>query len=416
MQMKSEPAAAPPWYRWFLLFGLWLLYTVFGLVVTSFAPLVGLIETDLELSHVQMGSTMGAWQLIYIVSAIPCGIFLDRVGPRWALTVGGLLIVASVFARGYADTYAELILAVMLFGIGGPIISAGSPKVVTACFTGASRGLAMGIYMTGPAIGGVVSLTLTHSVLLPAFDNDWRGVMFLWAGFSLIATLIWLGIALHPSMTNSDQPAVAGSLPQRQVLKNLLSEPAVLLVLVMSVGVFLFNHGLNNWLPELLHSGGMTLVDAGYWAAIPTIIGIAGSLTIPRLATPGRRFPILVGLSVCAATASLLLQFQSEPLLFTGLMLQGIARSSLMTVLVLTLVELPGIGDRHVGVATGLFFSAAEVGGVLGPLSMGLLYDLTQGFSTGLFMLTAIGVALSLGALWLKRLAETGDARGKIPP
>ena len=100
----------------------------------------------------------------------------------------------------------------------------------------------------------------------------------------------------------------------------------------MSVGVFFFNHGLNNWLPELLRSGGMTLLQAGYWAAIPTLIGLMGSLLIPRLATPGRRFQILIILSLVAAGASILLHFQSEPLLFTGLLLQGLARSSLMTV------------------------------------------------------------------------------------
>jgi MFS transporter, CP family, cyanate transporter len=174
----------------------------------------------------------------------------------------------------------------------------------------------------------------------------------------------------------------------------------------MSVGVFLFNHGLNNWLPSLLQQNGMDLVTAGYWAAIPTVIGIAGSLLIPRLATPGRRFPILIGLSLAAAAASLLLHFQYEPLLFMGLLLQGIARSALMTVLILTLVELPAIGDRYAGVASGLFFSAAEVGGVLGPLSLGFLFDLTGHFDAGLYLLTGIGLALAFGAYRLRQLAS----------
>ncbi len=156
----------------------------------------------------------------------------------------------------------------------------------------------------------------------------------------------------------------------------------------------------------MLRNGGISLTQAGYWAAIPTVIGLVGSLVIPRLATPQRRFHILIGLSLLAAAASILLRFEAEPLLFTGLLLQGIARSSLMTVLVLTLVELPGIGERYIGVATGLFFSAAEVGGVLGPLSLGLLYDLTQGFDVGLTMLTAIAIAIALGANKLKQLSR----------
>ena len=134
----------PSKYRWVLLAGVWFLYAAFGLVVTSLAPLVRLIEEDLNLSHVAMGSTMGAWQLIYIVSAIPCGMLLDKLGAKFALTLGGILMGASVLARGYADNFNELLFAVMLLGLGGPIISAGAPKVVTRWFEGSSRGLAMG--------------------------------------------------------------------------------------------------------------------------------------------------------------------------------------------------------------------------------------------------------------------------------
>lgn len=400
----------PSWYRWLLLFGVWLLYGSFGLVATSLAPLVMPIEIELGLSHAAMGTVMGAWQLVYIASAIPCGILLDKLGPRWALTIGVSFIAASALARGMADSFTALLLAVMLFGLGGPIVSAGAPKVVTGWFTGSSRGLAMGIYMTGPAIGGIVSLTLTHSVLLPVLGS-WRTVLFLWAGFAAAVAIVWLAISSHPALQRAgDEYTASPGLPQTQVLGILLRQPAVILVLLMSIGVFLFNHGLNNWLPELLRASGMTLVEAGYWAAIPTVIGIAGSLMIPRLATPGRRFNILIILSLSAAGASLLLHFQEAPLLFSGLLLQGIARSSLMTVLVLTLVELPGIGERYAGVASGLFFSAAEVGGVLGPLSLGLLYDWTGGFDAGLYALTAIAVSLALGAQRLKALTQSSEA------
>jgi len=401
--MSQEPHP----YRWPLLFGVWLLYCAFGLIVTSLAPLVGLIESDLDISHAAMGSILGAWQLVYIVSAIPCGALLDRLGPRNALTIGGLLLAASVFGRAMAENYYQLLAAVMLFGVGGPIVSSGAPKVVTTWFSGSSRGLAMGIYMTGPAIGGVVSLTLTHSIMLPGLDNNWRNVMLMWAGFAVVSSLVWLLISSHPTASKArlDELRAGKGLPQGQVLRHLMKTPSVRLVLAMSVGVFLFNHGLNSWLPEMLRSGGMSLVEAGYWAAIPTVVGLAGSLIIPRLATPGRRFQILILLSLAAAGASVLLQANDGILLIAGLFLQGIARSALMTVLVLTLVELPGIGDRYAGVASGLFFSAAEIGGVIGPVSLGLLYDITGSFQVGLTMLTGVAVGLAVASKKLQREA-----------
>ena len=261
----------------------------------------------------------------------------------------------------------------------------------------------MGIYMTGPAIGGVVSLALTHSVLLPNLGNDWRNVFYLWSASTLATTMIWWVCArsreMHASGPGSTPTATSSH------MLDLLKIPAVRVVLFMSVGVFLFNHGLNNWLPELLRISGMSLVQAGYWAAIPTLVGIFGSLLIPRLATPERRFFILFGLCAAAALASLLLQIDQDLPRLTGLLLQGIARSSMMTVLILTLLELPGIGQARAGTASGLFFSAAEVGGVLGPLGLGVLFDLTGGFSLGLGFLTATAIALALASLKLARSA-----------
>ena len=166
--------------RWVLLAGLWLLYASFGLIVTSLAPLVPPIEQDLHMSHTAMGSLMGAWQLVYIFAAVPAGMLLDRLGGAKALLIGAALIALSAAGRALAVDYWTFLLAVMVFGLGGPIISSGAPKVVAQLFEGSQRGMAMGIYMTGPAMGGIVSLTLTNAWLLPVFDADWRMVMWLW--------------------------------------------------------------------------------------------------------------------------------------------------------------------------------------------------------------------------------------------
>jgi cyanate permease len=396
--------------RWLILFGLWLSYMAFGVVVTSLAPLVPVIQADLDMSYSAMGSVLGAWQVVYIFAAVPAGILLDRLGGRWALTLGIALIVASSAGRAMADNYWMLLAAVMVFGIGGPIVSSGAPKIVTSTFTGSQRGLAMGIYMTGPTLGGITSLTLTHSVLLPMFDNDWRSVMLLWGGFAATAMLIWFAIASFAGRRvpgfYQPEPTAGESPNSLAVVSEIGRNPAVRLLLLMAVGAFLINHGLNNWLPELLRSGGRSIVEAGYWAALPMVVGIIGSLTIPRLATPSRRFKILVALCASAATACLALLLPGDSILTAALILQGFVRASLMTVLILTLMELPSVQTRHAGTASGLFFSAAEIGGVLGPLGLGLMYDLTGGFAAGLYGLAAIAAAMALGSVRLSRLAR----------
>ncbi|HZD25540.1 MAG TPA: MFS transporter [Alphaproteobacteria bacterium] len=397
------PAASAA-LRWLLLAGVWLLYFAFGVTVASMAPLVHPIRHDLGMSDAAMGAVLGAWQLVYIGSAMPCGAALDRVGARWALFAGAVLMAASAALRAVATGDLSLFLAVSLFGLGGPLVSIGAPKVVSQWFEGKARGLAMGLYTTGPGLGNIVALSATNSLLMPLAGNDWRAVMLIFAGFSALSGVIWLAISLLPGTSlPAERAEDRTGTAKTGIFLTLLREPAVRIVLVMSVGIFFFNHGLNNWLPEILRRGGLSATAAGYWASIPTAVGIAASIMIPRAAIPARRHAVLLGLILSAGVASLLLQATAHPgWLATGLVLQGLARNTLMTVAMLVLVEMPGVGSRNAGAAGGLFFAAAEIGGVLGPLTLGTASDLSGSFVSGLYLLTAdcVLLALLLGGLW----------------
>ena len=405
----AKHALAHP-YRWAMLAGVCLAYFCFGLTAASMAPLVGPITRDLGLSHSAMGGVLGAWQLVYIGSAIPCGALLDRVGARRAVFLGILLVGLSGALRAAAGGDLGLFLAVGVFGLGGPLISIGAPKVASQWFEGAERGLAMGVYVAGMALGSISALSLTNSVLMPIAGGEWRVVLLTYAGVVLVASLIWLGLNAHPAVRALERRAVAEPRrPQLRVFAELVRMRQVQVILVISIGIFFFNHGLNNWLPEILRSGGMSAARAGFWAAIPVAVGIAGTLTIPRFAVPKVRLPLLLGLVCCAGTASLLLHSAAGPALATGLVLQGIAQSTMMTIVILVLLEVRGLAAESRGLAGGLFFAAAEVGGVLGPLGMGVLSDLTGGFAAPLYLLTGICAGL-VGLILVLWRMERSDA------
>lgn len=141
-----------------------------------------------------MGAILGAWPLVYVLAAIPCGLFLDKIGLRVGLFTATLVIALSAILRSLADTPIEMLLAVAVFGIGGPLISVGAPKLIASTFTGKDRGLAMGLYVTGPSVGAIATLSLTNDVLLPMM-GDWRGVMLFHAGTAIVGGIIWLGMA-----------------------------------------------------------------------------------------------------------------------------------------------------------------------------------------------------------------------------
>ena len=355
-----------------------------------------------------MGFVFGVWQIAYILAAVPCGGLHDRIGVTRSLFIGAMVVAASALLRSLAFDYVSLCLAVVLFGIGGPIVSTGSPKVVSTWFTGAERGFAMGVYVTGSACGTILALSLTNSVLMPALGQDWHRVLQLWSVLAFASGLVWLAITAHPLMRRKEALAAAQPRqPQRQIIAQLLRLPSVRLLMAMAAGTFIFNHSLNSWLPEILHARGFTPSQAGFWASTPIIVGIMGSLTLPRLATPQRRHLMLCCVFGAAVLATVLLQVESGPLLISGMILQGIARSTMFTVMMLTLMEMPDVGERNTATASGLLFTAAEMGGASGPILLGLVHDATGGFSMGLAVLTGVTSLLLMGAFLLRRQAAS---------
>jgi cyanate permease len=391
-----------------MLFGVWFVYTCFGMAVYSTAPLVEPIASDLGLSLGAMGTVMGAWPLVYIGMAIPAGALLDRIGVRPALVIATAVITISVLLRSVADGFAVLFLGVALFGIGGPLVSIGAPKLIASWFAGRERGLAIGIYSTGPTIGAISVLSLTNAVIMPLTDYDWRLTLRIYAGFAAFAGLVWILIGSRPAARLHDPTDIAAGTIRAQIgiFASLLRLTTVRIVLALAVGIFIFNHALNNWLPEILRTSGMDAAAAGFWASIPSLVGTVAALTLPRFATAGRRVPLLLAAVLFAATATVLIAYADGAVLGFGLILQGIARGSMIPIAMFVLMETREIDAKVMGAAGGLFYTAAEMGGVVGPTMTGLLADATGGFTAPLMALTAICLICAGLVLLLERPAS----------
>ena len=390
-------------YRWVMLAGVWLAYCSFGLVSGAMPPLIGPVSEELNLSRSAMGSILGAWPLVYIASAIPAGALIDRFGLRNSLAAGIVLISISGLMRAVATDYATLFLAVAIFGLGGPFISIGAPKLISIWFNQRDRGMAMGVYMTAPPVGRIVALATANSILMPAYGSSWRLTLATYAGVALLAGLIWWVLAKDARQAGAKGDDGPGSFSSTfSVFPFLLRIRVVQVVLVLSMGSFLFRHGLNDWLPEILRTSGMTAAEAGFWAAFPIVVGIGATLLIPYVAKVGRRTPILVASFLISGAATLILATTTGTPLVLGLFILGTAGRAAGPITMLILMDARRIGSQHIGAAGGLYFSAGELGGVLGPLLLGIVSDVTGGFRGGLLMLTGISVGLAAIASGLR--------------
>ncbi len=398
--MSTSPA--PPPYRWVMLAALWFTYTGFGMVNASMAPLITPICDDLGLSRSAMGLVLGAWAMVYIAAAIPSGTLLDRIGTPKGVAIGIFIIAASGFARAAAVDFFTLFIAVGIFGLGGPLMSVGAPKLISQWFESKERGTAVGIYMTGPFIGTALSLASANSVFMPLFDDSWRLTVTAFAVVSLISGFVWLVVAREPAThPKSESKAHAGL----KEFAPLLRVPVVQTVLLIALAGFMFNHAISNWLAEILRSRGLDAAAAGFWASVPTLVGIISSLTIPRFAVGRRRVHILTGLYVCLLVATLMLAFTDGIGLYTSLVLFGVARI-MGPILMLVLMEAPGVESRNMGAATGLYFTVGEIGGVIGPVLVGITADLASGFQGGILLLAALAAYLFCMTFVLRRVLE----------
>ena len=378
---------------------IWLVYACFGITVGSLPPLVDPILVDLGMTSSQMGLVLGAWQLVYIGTATPLGTLVDRIGTRRSIGAALVILLLSLGLRGLAGNFATLFLAVALFGLGGPIISIGAPKVVSQWFEGRERGLATGIYTTG-AVGGItLSLATAASVVLP-WTGTWRGISVVYGAIVLVVLVAWVALARNAPVTaQTDEPDLP---PGRSALLALLRNPNVRVILFMAFAVFLINHALGSWLPTLLQEQGMTLIQGGAWTAVATGVSIVGILMVPAYARRGRRVRMLVALFLVTAITTAAMVALDGPGLVGATVASMTVRMTLPPMLVLLLMDTPGVSARRMGAAAGLYFASGEVGGFGGPFLLGALRDATGGLAAGVYVLAGVAVVLVLAVLLVK--------------
>lgn len=398
--------AGPGANRWVVLGGAWSVYAAFGLLVATTGALVPQIKADLDLSDAQMGAVLGAWQLVFIGASIPAGRVIDRFGIRRALLISMTVMVASGFGRALATGFPTLFLAVALHGAGAPMISVGAPTVAAGLFDGQDRRRAVGIYSTAPAIGGIGGLVLPGSVIGPLIgsgaDDDWRLIVAVLTGLAAVAMVVWAVVS-----RGLDRIIEPGAGPGLREYRTIAALPVVRFVLVLSIATFFFVHGVGQWAVAILADAGWSAAEAGGWAGLGTAGGLVGSFWLPRLATPERRPALLIGTLAVGAVAVQLLPTTTVAVLAPAIIIAFVARTALVPLLVLTLMDHHDVGPARTAAATGLFFTTAQIGGVAGPLVTGVLAEASGGFRLPLLVHSGVMIAIA-AAVALDRVAFPG--------
>ncbi len=396
----SDISAAKSGYRWLVLANGVLVFTVaFGFGWTYMVMVVAQVLADLDLDLSSWASLWSAISFGTLVSAMIGGALGDRYGVQKIVSLGVVLMGATLLMRATATSFSSMYAWMFLFGIALALTFPNVPKALGMWFAPEEFGLANGAVQAGYGVGGALSAVLTPLVL--EMVGGWRNLTSL-LGFATIAIgVLWFLTVRDRTpepVESADEESTEG---QGEQLGALVAIRRVLQIRdswILSVCHMLFLGGyigIIGYAPTYFSDvQGMTQAEAGFILSLILWAFVVGALVIPSLSDRVglRKTFYFPGMFIAGACMLVAVSVLGTPLWITALV-WGFAAGAAPLAFVVPL-EMDGIGPRLAGSAVGIAITAGYLGGVLAPIIGMWLVDITPGagffFWGGCYMLSAV--------------------------
>lgn len=141
-------------YRWVILGVLWITYIVVFLNRLSVGPLAPFLKEDLSINSTQIGLIMAASSFGYMLTLLPTGWVVDKIGARWPMAIGELMAGVSMIALFFVPSYIGLLVLMFVTGIGCGFLLPSTTQGVIVWFPLRERATIMGLKQTAVNMGG----------------------------------------------------------------------------------------------------------------------------------------------------------------------------------------------------------------------------------------------------------------------
>ena len=145
-------------YGWIIaLTGMLVLFSCLGLGRFSLGMLLPSMGASLDLNYSQMG-LIGTGNFVgYMISVIIAGIVAKRIGPRWTITLGLILVGSSMMFISRVTGFLEVMILYMATGIGSGFANIPMMGLVSHWFLKTNRGRAAGAMISGNGLAIVLT-------------------------------------------------------------------------------------------------------------------------------------------------------------------------------------------------------------------------------------------------------------------
>lgn len=373
--------------------------------VAALSPILGLVDADIPLTSIGIGLLGMLPPLAFAVSGLVAPLVARRLGLEATMAVACVAMVIGPLVRAEAPSYSVLVAGsvVVLAGMGfGNILL---PPMIKKYFPDRVA-LLTATYVTLMS----VSASVPPLVAAPLADAvGWRISIGAWAVFAVAALVPWTVVWLSQRRTARRSADAAVQIAPPQLLGQ-MGRSRTAIAISMAFAVTSLNvYAIFAWLPEIVaDTAGTSPAEAGalvaLYAAIGLPLGLLAPLVVSRVAN--QAWLILLGVAFFfAGYLGLLL----APTTATALWVVLAGLGPLLFPLSLVLINLR-TRTQAGSIALSGFVQGIGYGvGATGPLILGLLHDLTDGWTIPLVFLLATAVLAVPAAVVLARPSFVED-------
>lgn len=392
--------------QWWVLFNVTLVNLLGGGIAWSY--IVTVVPEVLR----DLGREIGDWGVLWsgiafgvLVFSVPAGALGDRFGVRRVVGCGLAFGGAALLLRAAADSFAWMLLSMVLFGMALALLAANLPKTLGLWFQPAKLGMANGVSLAGFGFGQGIAVFATPRVL-PLFGT-WQRLTAILAGMMVALAIYWLVAVPDRSARSRDgqcRPPAPGSIAE------LIRVSDLWLVALCYLFYFGGHLGVFGYLPTYFATvQGMSPQAAGLIVSLGAWFYILGSVLLPTLSDRIGLRKIVFVTAICVNGIAVFTEayLLGVPLAVASI-IWGISAGAVGLVFVVP-IEMEGVGPARAGTAVGIVMGAGFLGGVLSPL-IGLRLSEThpvQGFAF-------FSSCYLMSALLFAMIRETGRRR-RIP-
>ncbi|MDY7044962.1 MFS transporter [Virgibacillus sp. M23] len=375
---------------WIFLIGIILIGSNLRAPLTSVGSLISYIRDDLGISNALAGTITTLPLLAFALVSPFAPKIANRIGIEWTIFISITLLTIGIIIRslfGSIFLFSGTILIGLAIAIGNVLL----PGLIKMNFP-LKIGLMTGIYAVFMNVFGALGSGLGVPISSIG-DIGWHGSLAVWGILSFIALLFW--IPQLQKQNKSDPTTSATPQAEGSIWKSTL---AWCITLFMGLQSLIF-YTLITWLPEILQSHGFSSDSAGWMLFLMQFAIIPVTFIIPVIAEQMNDQKLLASITAILFMIGIGGLFSGIiPVLVISVIFIGIAGGSAFS-LSMMFFSLRTSNGQQAAEMSGMAQSFGYLLAALGPVLIGALHDLTNGWQVPLIMLFIISTIILIVGL-----------------